>query len=554
MFYLKFKMMAGAKETPRQKLINLMYLVLLAMLALQVSSVIIEKFQFLNASLEASNKNAALRSAELMTQIQLAVKNNKFNPKDVEVQDEAELIRKKSKTLVTYIQGLKKELIKNTGGIDEDGKYKGAKEEEKVAKMMLGSGDSKSGEGYELKRKLNQFVNEINQTMQKMKADKQFVQLALDAKDDPIFKNSTEQKKKTFAQVNFEGTPLVAALAMLSEKEASVRAIEMESLSLLHNKVGGDIIPVDKVRPVVLPRSSYVVAGLDYKSDLFMAAYSSTYKPKMTYNAQSLEVDEQGAGTVSFKAAGGGYDQNGVAKKTWKGTITYPKAGGGDSTYLVEQEYYVVKPVIQSQARAASKLYKNCGNSLSVQVPALGTEYRPQFSANNNAEVIRKSGGQIGEIVVVPKTNRKIKLDVRNNGGLIGGLNYEVKDLPPPTINILHDGKDLMQDQRSGIRSRKIRDIRVKIHADKDIEEVLPNDTKYKFKKGNILVVRGRSTIMNKPFTSYSEFKQLLRRASTTENGDRLIIEITHVYRKNYLNNWLPVRKLRQNIFSIPLQ
>ncbi|MFM2234835.1 MAG: gliding motility-related protein [Actinomycetota bacterium] len=112
--------MAGGKETPRQKMIGMMYLVLTALLALQVSSAIIQKFQFLDDSLqqavEVSNKANGETQAKIAKQV-------KENPKDQYVLDKAEQVRAETSKLISYIKGLREELVTKTGGKEEDGSY-----------------------------------------------------------------------------------------------------------------------------------------------------------------------------------------------------------------------------------------------------------------------------------------------------------------------------------------------------------------------------------------------------------------------------------------------
>ena len=130
-----------------------------------------------------------------------------------------------------------------------------------------------------------------------------------------------------------------------------------------------------------------------------MAAYHSSLKPEMTFQENNIEVNEKGVAEIGFRASGGNYDNNGLLKKTWTGTIKYPKPGGGDSVYVVKYDYYVVKPVIQVQGEATSELYKSCGNVLNIQVPALGADYNPTFTATG--ATIKQTSVK-GKIIVIP--------------------------------------------------------------------------------------------------------------------------------------------------------
>lgn len=530
--------MAGGKETPRQKLIGMMYLVLLALLALQVSSVIIEKFQFINASLEVAVKDAETRNEQLLKRIRHSVEEGKNAADDVKIQEKAENVRKTTKETLAYIRQLKQELITKTGGRDENGNYIGAKEEEKVAQYMLGSGSSKNGFGYDLKTKLNDFSSSLNVVLKAIdEKEKIFTPLALDGKDDILFKNNKDHKRKDFAQLNFEGTPLVAALAVLTEKEAKIMAFEGEMLGLLANKVGANIIPIDRVRPVVKARSNRIVAGMDYEAEMFMAAYSSTFQPDMTYNKRKIKVSNDGIGSIKFKAQGGNY-QDGMAKKIWRGSITYPKPDGTDSVYTIEQEYYVMKPAVQVISAAVQSLYKNCGNELNIQVPALGVDYNPTFKASG-ATVISQGKG----FVTIIPTTRKVKIQVLNNGTLIDELDFSVKKVPSAEIisNL---------DQKVGVTPSKLRSVVLKAKVTKDFSEMLPKEAGYRVTKWKAYLVRNRKPVLQQVFTSPRQ--ALAQFAQKARAGDRFMIETLEVKRKNFQGKTEKVEFTNQ-IINIPI-
>lgn len=223
--------MSGGKETPRQKMIGMMYLVLTALLALQVSSAIIQKFQFLDDSLqqavEVSNKANGETQAKIAKQV-------KDNPKDQYVLTKADQVRAETSKIITYIHGLRTSMVDTTGGKDDDGSYIGAKEEELVAGMMVGTEGQKKAKGYVLQNMLNAYVVNVstivgNDPETKLPAVP-VRKIAMDGKEDPMFKNDPEKKNENFAQLSFDHTPMVAALAVLSVKEADVRKIETEAL------------------------------------------------------------------------------------------------------------------------------------------------------------------------------------------------------------------------------------------------------------------------------------------------------------------------------------
>ena len=178
--------MAGGKETPRQKMIGMMYLVLTAMLALQVSSAIIEKFILLNNSLELSSGAANKINQETVLKIKAAVEKSGNRSADVAVLNQADEVRKNATDIINELNALKQEIVtKAGGGLNEEGAIKNPQEEGKVAELMVGG--NKNGKAYKLQTSLNNYVTKLNTV-----APNKFPPLAMDGKQDPIAKENKE--------------------------------------------------------------------------------------------------------------------------------------------------------------------------------------------------------------------------------------------------------------------------------------------------------------------------------------------------------------------------
>lgn len=532
--------MAGGKETPRQKMIGLMYLVLLALLALQVSSAIINKFLDINNSLEYGLVGANERNTNKLDQLRLKVEDAKNNKADKAVYDKAKKLRNETISLKSYLDKQKEKLIELTGGRNDDGSFPGAKSEEPVMNYMLGSGDDKNGEAYKMKQKLNNYTLLVNNLAKELKISKSYEMLAKDAKEDPRFKNDDEQKNKDFAHLNFESTPMVAALAVISEIETRVMNIESELLNELAGKMDDGTIKVDKIRPVVRQNAKYIVAGTDYEAEMFMAAYSSKISPKMSFNDKNVDVNGEGVGSIKFKAVGGGYDNNGRVKRTWKGSITFPKAKGGDTTYTFEQDYYVVQPAITVQAASVQTLYRNCGNKLSFQVPALGADYSPTITASG-ATIIR--GSSPGDVVVVP-TAPNISVKISNNGTFIGKRDFRVKLVPTPKVEI-------NISQKRAVHPSRLRSLKITAKMPTDFQMINPRDAPCKVRKYKAFLIRNNRVVDSKEVDGDSG-SQLSAIAQAAKDGDRVMIEVIKVQRRTYRGGSENV-KIPDTIFNIPI-
>jgi gliding motility-associated protein GldM len=529
--------MASSKETPRQKMIGMMYLVLTALLALQVSSAVIFKFLALNESLENSSDSQGRNNLEKLSNIAQTVKLRGNKAREVRFRDDAKGVSAKTGEIITYIDQIKKQLIAETGGYDEDGNLKGAKEETQVEVLMIGAGPSK-GKGYELKARLNQYVEYINRL-----SPIQYTKLALDAKEDPLFMKNSDQKNKDFAQLNFGQTPLAAGLAILSEFEARVRMMESRTLTALADSIDARDFKFDKLIPVVKSNTRVVPAGTKYEAEIIMSATSTSLKPEMSIDNRPLQVNEDGMGSYSFIASGGNYDDKGYARKVWTGKIKMKKADGQDTIYTVTEEYLVAKPVIEVRSGAQPTLYRNCGNKLNIQVPALGNAYNPVFNADG-AKVI--SGQDKGSVIIVP-SGTNLSLKVNSNGNYLGEEKFRVKPIPLPEFEVKVNGQPF--DAVTGVSAQSVRAINVKAISDRDFKETNPDDASYQIYEWNVFLVRGRN--------SRGTLKFNLETGNVGTLGvplanDRIVVEITKVRRRTYLGTWEEVN-IPKKIFTIPL-
>ena len=511
--------MASLRETPRQKLIGLMYLVLLALLALQVSSAIIYKFQFLNSSLESFVKDSEKRNSQKLVSIASAVQERGNRPDEVVLNNTSKEIMLRSDQIMQYIEGLKHTMITNTGGYEENGNLKGAQDETEVEVIMLGSSPGK-GKAYELKKNLNDYVAFMNTT-----GTLKFAPVALDGKEDEIFKNNPEQKNKDFAELNFAQTPLVAGLATLSELESRVSAMKAAALTHISERIGQRDFKFDRLVPMVRPSSKIVVAGTKYDAQLFMTATSSTQKPKMEVEGKTVEVNE-GIGKFSFTASGGNYNPDGFLKKVWKGKITLPQPGGGDTTYSFTEEYLVAKPTIKIQSAVVKSLYKNCGNMLDIQVPSLGAEYNPTISASG---AIVEKGSKKGFVTIVPNNPESV-IKVNSGNVYIGEERFRVKLIPAPRIEARI--KNRLFNAITGVDKSDLRYLSLKAIPDKEFAETLPQDARYYVSNWKATLARRKSVMKTMEFSGEAPNISELIQAATP--GDRLVIEVTKVLRKNY--------------------
>ncbi len=545
--------MAGGKETPRQKMVGLMYLVLLALLALQVGAEIMVKFLQLNNSLHEFTLDSQNKSQGLLSVIASKVKDRGNKPEEMAALDHANKLHQVSTNLIKYIEDQKALMIKDTDGYLEDGTTPaGMKNTDASSILFLGPSGKGTKVGKKLVEKLDAYIKELNVIYSDVnvatggKPEKgHYAKLTLNGKEDPQFMKDPEQKNKSFLALSFDHTPMIAALAFMTEKQSKVAAFEAEILAKLQSQVGASDFKFDNVFAMALPESKVVAAGTEYKADMFISASSKAIQPTMKFGGRSIKVDD-GIGTIKFKASGGTYDKEGKINKTWKGQITIPHpVTGKDTTFNLVEKYVVTKPVIQVQSASISSLYKDCGNALNIQVPALGALYSPSFTASG-AKVI-KNPKKKGYITVIPSA-ATVNLTVSSGGTKIGVEKFKVRLVPKPDIVAYYKGKPA--NLKTGIKGCP-RSIEIKAIAESNFKAQMKKDARFKVTKWEATLVRGRRPVM--PKKSFTSGKGALSAfVGSAKPGDRIMIEVLKVKRLNYQNKKLSV-KIPATIINIPL-
>lgn len=514
--------MAGVKESPRQKMINMMYLVLTAMLALQISNAILQKFELLNNSLEQANASANDSNGKTIAAMQEAVEEAGNKAEYVKLFNDAESIRKQTGDLISYVEGLKSEIKDAGGGVDpETGMIKNAAEEEKVAILMVG--DSKKGKGYELKTKLDQYVADLQKYMPD---GTNFGTLTYGGENPQLQNAGPSITGKDFAELNFAQTPVPAAMATLSQKQSEIRRLEGEVLDYLAQQVGAKEIKFDKIFAVVIPNSRSVVAGQTYKADIAIGAYSTAIRPSISVNGQSLSVTD-GKASYEVRAQGGQYDKSGKMTRSYTATVSYPKPGGGRETVTTEEKYTILKPSVQISSATMPPLYLACANNLQLTSPGLGELFKPSFTGSG-ADFIP---GASGKVTVVPNS-RSVSMNVLNDGTTLETFPFTVRRVPKPDIKVFANNQEITDNvEKRGLGASAVRVIKAAAVADADFKATNPEDAAYRVTTIEVSLARGTRRV---DFVSGGSSVNIGKLAQQAEPGDRYLIEVKDVQRKNF--------------------
>ncbi len=523
--------MAGKKETPRQRMIGMMYLVLTALLALQVSNQILQKFVLLNDGLERTSRNFIGKNEFTVSSIASTVEQQGNNARDVPKVGAAREVRTTTADVFTYLESLKQELITTSNAKDDQGLYKNS-----ALKNVDVPGNifNNNRKGFEMQDRLNLFPQQISNILAGIGIEMSFDDIAKDAKDIEIFQNDPDVRNKSFVNLNFVKSPVGAVIALISQYQNEVLNIEGEALSAITSSIGTFYFKSDVFKANVAANSNVVAAGTKFEGNLFIASSSSSAQPKMRIDGKEIPVVD-GFGEINFTVPPAGqYDDRGLAKRTIKGEITVNIAGK-DSVLKVDYDYFVAQPVIRVTSEVVNQLYADCANDLSIDVPALGNNYAPDFTVSNGNAI---KGQRPGQVTIIPGNSGKVVIGVSSGGNKIGDVSYDIKPVPAPTIR-LFDGRGAI-DLATAYPAPGPSSLAVRAIPEANFGRTMARDANFEVTGGEVILLRNE--VPREKVAISGENVAIRTLLASAKSGDALVIRVTEVTRTNFRGN-----KIRNN-------
>ncbi|MGD1981424.1 MAG: gliding motility protein GldM [Flavobacteriales bacterium] len=346
--------MASGNLSPRQKMINMMYLVLTALLALNVSSEVLNAFYQVMVKQEKANENIVTQNDLVHVALNKAFEDNekKVGP----WRDMAQEVKLESDSVFNLIENMKMEIFTLSGGPDEDDPHKPNKmdDRETCSNYFLNQGNADK-----LKSTL-----ENHREFLKTKSDTSFVSTL----DERFQYNSivSDGVKKSWGEHSFKDVPLIAVMTYLTALQSDVRTSENIILRWIQAQPNADDIKVTGVKPVVIPKSTFVTQGDKYEAQVLLAAYDETQDPTFIINGQQISAEDisKGVANISFPASGSG-------TKKWNGEIRLVTNGETKVYPIEEQTYNVAPPSAVISPTELMVLYYGLENPLEISVPGV---------------------------------------------------------------------------------------------------------------------------------------------------------------------------------------
>ncbi len=396
-------------KEPRQLMINLMYIVLTAMLALNVSAEILNAFLLMDESITESSDLVAKSNQQIVAAItQQADAYSQFDPLRVK----AEKVNSISKEFNQYIDQLKEDLITKSGGYDDKGQLKGIKNKDITTRMFI-----KEGLGKTIKEKILDARKRLLASIENEAIKEQFSNsIPLNIKPIP-----TNSEKKTWEEFNFHQMPVAAILPLLSKFQNDAKISETTILNYFLGQTDIVVMKPDAFEAVVAADKSYVIAGEDLTAEIFLGAYSSTADNiAVRANGRSLPVRE-GKAVLNLRPEGLGSKAIDVLID-----VTNP-ISGEVKTYNKRFRYEVGERSVAVSADKMNVFYVGVDNPVTISAAGI-----PSAEMNVSANGVKLSRINNSQFIAKPTKTGKASITVSGGGLAPTVFEYRVKMIPTP--------------------------------------------------------------------------------------------------------------------------
>lgn len=415
--------MSVPKE-PRQLMINLMYLVLTAMLALNVSSEILHAFEVINESITSSNGSIEAKNDEIYRNFQAKEDDPVQRDRIKKYNDNAKIVKAKSEAMIAKLEEWKKRVIEEAGGTEEDGEIK-RKDNIDASTLLLverKGGDSLKQELEALRADLLGVVNP------KYKAQ---ISKDLPMKIAEVEKNDNNPRGD-WATAYFYNMPTMAVITLMSKFQNDIRNSEAVILNQLASEAGEDVIKFDAFEAIAVPTTSYALEGQKIEAKILLAAYNKSLDPviQITGGGGAIKEIKDGVGQYEVTASG-------IGLKTVKGRVSID-LGGRKEERDFTFDYMVGSTGASIQLDKMNVFYIGVDNPITVS--AAGYSLQDISVQIDGADVTANSQAGIGHYVVKATKPGKVmaNINAKTEGGVkkVGAMEVRVKYIPDPVAKI----------------------------------------------------------------------------------------------------------------------
>ncbi len=464
--------MSGAKETPRQKMIGMMYLVYTALLAMNVSADILDAFTLVSDGQQNTNT-----SIEMKINNQYDAFEEQYNKEQAKTQvywDKALEIREKTDEMVNYVEN--EVILPMLLAVEKEESLEGLLQSKDPSKPIirnaerlksnnrrvfyeveLANCDGKDNTDAPISLMINN--NRAAELKQKIKEYREFivnnmvdagikdynsrVGLLTDVDHDgnPIKFYNANKEEIDWERKNFEHVVFAAEIAILNQIVGEIQTTEYDAVSTLMSRIGATDYKFNKLQARVIAKSDYVIQGQDYEAEVFLMASDTMRNFDAKYILGTNNFTDKGdvktvrsqGGIVRLKLPG-----NKIGQQDFAGVVEMTNPETGDTEYHnFNASYMVAQPSATIAPTKMMIMYQELKNPISVSAPGFSND---EIMVNVEGGVLTKDKGAGNYFVEVNKGAKivKVRISTKQNGSVLSLATQEfrVKPVPNPVVNI----------------------------------------------------------------------------------------------------------------------
>ncbi len=508
--------MATQPLSPRQKMINMMYLVLIALLALNVSREILKSFYLFELSYINANASAENRNNELINAFKAKMENPKARARTEQWYQLALQTRNISKQFCQYVESVKADIVKEGGGRElpepkssTTPELKKPDDMEAHAHYFIEEG---LGNGKILQKRINDTRVQLSNILLKARNGVTVAAAVENASQlKAIDPPQSALSKTTWVSQYLENAPLASVVTLLTKTQHDCKALESEVLAVLSENINISTLTNDAQMAMIIPEQSAVMSGEMFKARVALVTYDSKTASRMLVNGQPITV-QNGVGTIAIPAQGSG-------SHTLKAQIESIDPATGNPVF-------VTSPVLEWQSYQSSAtisadnmnvLFAGLDNPVSVSVPGITPE-NTFVSATNGIQIKSLGKGKYMATVTGNAKEGAVIVKAKMQDGSIkqmGQMLYQLRRVPTPKFRFgsLEEGAH----EKSVIMAQQ--------NAYAFLEDFYFKGVKYQVVKFHATLVSSKSMLTPDLTVNGSSTTQLKSILKSAKSGDFLYID-----------------------------
>lgn len=419
--------MAGGKVSARQKMINLMYLVFIAMMAMNMSKEVLSAFGLMEAKFERANIATSERNTALLEDLE---KKGEEKPEEFMIPaSKAKEVSVASENFYNYLDGLKKDLLKEGKyEVDEKGKLPfEAMDKTSILDEAWFTGDRLTKKGQEVMSTIEAYKTRIREILgtdvKYNKALTSFEELFSTEKVE-----NKDGKKIDWLDYHFQGFPAIASYTKLTAMQNDVKVTEANMMNLFLGNVLTEAVSLNKYQAIILSEKSAFFAGEKFQGKVVIGKYAKVPPTKLVVQGKEINlgeaIDASGAATLDFNVGN-------VGEHEIDGKFTFME--DGKPLEIPIKGNYVVVPKPNSATISADKMnvvYRGVDNPMTISFAGVADN-----KVNATAPGLTKKG--TGKYNMKPSTGTEVKINVSatlDDGSRVGdSKTFRIKEIPSPT-------------------------------------------------------------------------------------------------------------------------